>query len=432
MERDLSFKLRKDAMDKLKIQGGGSLNGTVQVSGAKNASLPILISAILGSGKSRFERVPDLQDIKTTELVLNHLGLQSTFANGVMTLDASKIKTVEAPYDLVRKMRASVLVLGPLLAREGRAKVSLPGGCAIGARPIDFHLTALEKLGAKITLDGGYVVAEAKKLRGNRVAFDFPSVGATENAMMAAVLAEGETVLENCAKEPEIADLAVSLRSMGAKITGEGSERITIQGVSSLSGANHRVVGDRIEAGTFLAAALATRGKVTVEGLAPHHLESVLTKFEEAGALISRGNESITLEARGRARGTDVKTQPFPGFPTDMQAQFMAAMCVADGSSLITETIFENRFMHVPELARLGCDLTIRGNSVLVRGKEKLKGAPLMATDLRASASLVMGALCAEGETIVSRIYHLDRGYEKMEEKLKTLGAKITRVREAD
>jgi UDP-N-acetylglucosamine 1-carboxyvinyltransferase len=428
MERNFGFEL----MDKLKITGGKSLSGTVQVSGAKNASLPILISAILGSGKSRFERVPDLQDIKTTELVLNHLGLKSTHENGIMTLDAAKIATVEAPYDLVRKMRASVLVLGPLLAREGRAKVSLPGGCAIGARPIDFHLFALEKLGAKITLDGGYVIAEAKRLKGNRVAFEFPSVGATENAMMAACLADGETVLENSAKEPEIVDLAIALRSMGAKISGEGTERIHIQGVNSLAGANHRVVGDRIEAGTFLAAALATRGKVTVEGLAPHHLESVLQKFEAAGAVVVRGEESIGLEARGRGKGTDVTTQPFPGFPTDMQAQFMTAMCVADGSSLITETIFENRFMHVPELTRLGGDLTIRGNSVLVRGTARLKAAPLMATDLRASASLVIGGLCAEGETVVSRIYHLDRGYERMEEKLKGLGAQIERVKDSE
>ncbi len=419
-------------MDKLKIQGGSPLNGTVSVSGAKNAALPILISAILGRGKSRFTRVPALQDIKTTELVLNHLGLASTFENGVMTLDAGKIATVDAPYDLVRKMRASVLVLGPLLAREGRAKVSLPGGCAIGARPIDFHLKALEKLGAKITLEGGYVIAEAKRLKGARVAFEFPSVGATENAMMAATLAEGETVLENCAKEPEIVDLAISLRSMGAKLEGEGTETIRIQGVNSLEGADHRIVGDRIEAGTFLAAALATQGKVRVEGLAPTHLEAVLQKFEEAGGRIERGAEFISLEATGRGKGTDVTTQPFPGFPTDMQAQFMAAMCVADGASLITETIFENRFMHVPELARLGADLTIRGNSVMVRGSKNLVGAPLMATDLRASASLVMGGLCAKGETIVNRIYHLDRGYERMEEKLRSLGAKIERAKESE
>jgi UDP-N-acetylglucosamine 1-carboxyvinyltransferase len=419
-------------MDKLRIRGGKVLNGTVEVSGAKNAALPILISAILGSGKSRFERVPALQDIKTTELVLNHLGLKSEFANGVMTLDASKIDTVDAPYDLVRKMRASVLVLGPLLAREGKAKVSLPGGCAIGARPIDFHLSALEKLGAKITLEGGYVLAEAKKLRGNRIVFDFPSVGATENAMMAASLAEGESLLENCAREPEIIDLAISLRSMGAKIEGEGTEQIQIQGVNSLSGANHRVVGDRIEAGTFLAAALATRGRVKVLGLEPHHIESVLQKLEETGAKIIREDEAITLESNGRARAVDVKTQPFPGFPTDMQAQFMAAMCVADGASLITETIFENRFMHVPELTRLGAQLTIRGNTVQVKGVEKLLAAPLMATDLRASASLVMGGLCAEGETVVSRIYHLDRGYERMEEKLRALGADIDRVKESE
>jgi UDP-N-acetylglucosamine 1-carboxyvinyltransferase len=417
-------------MDKLKIRGGKALSGTVKISGAKNAALPILISAILGEGKSRFESVPALQDIKTTELVLNHLGLSSVFENGVMTLDASKIATVDAPYDLVRKMRASVLVLGPLLAREGKAKVSLPGGCAIGARPINFHLTALEKLGAKITLDGGYVIAEAKRLRGDRVVFEFPSVGATENAMMAAALADGETLLENAAKEPEIIDLAISLRTMGAKIEGEGTEKIRIQGVSSLRGANHRVVGDRIEAGTFLAAALATRGKVRIEGLAPRHLESVLQKFEEAGAKITREAEAITLEAVGRAKGTDVKTFPFPGFPTDMQAQFMAAMCVADGASVITETIFENRFMHVPELTRLGADLTVRGNTVMVQGKEKLLGAPVMATDLRASASLVIGGLCAAGETTVSRIYHLDRGYERMEEKLRGLGAQIERVKD--
>lgn len=420
------------SMDKLRIRGGKALQGTVEISGAKNAALPILISAILGSGKSRFERVPGLQDIKTTELVLNHLGLSSTYENGVMILDAAKIATVDAPYDLVRKMRASILVLGPLLAREGRAKVSLPGGCAIGARPIDFHLRALEKLGAKITLEGGYVIAEAKRLRGNRVTFDFPSVGATENAMMAATLADGETLLENCAKEPEIVDLAISLRSMGAKIDGEGTEHIRIQGVNSLTGANHRVVGDRIEAGTFLAAALATRGKVRVNGLAPHHIESVLQKLEETGAIIHRHEEGVTLESNGRAKGTDFTTQPFPGFPTDMQAQFMAAMCVADGPSLITETIFENRFMHVPELARLGADLTVRGNTVMVKGVAKLLAAPVMATDLRASASLVMGGLCAEGETTVSRIYHLDRGYERMEEKLRSLGADITRVKESE
>jgi len=417
-------------MDKIRISGGVPLRGEVRVSGAKNSALPVLISALVGEGPSVYEGVPDLQDIKTTELVLNHLGLVSRFENNRMTLDATKIATVDAPYDLVRKMRASVLVLGPLVARMGEAKVSLPGGCAIGARPINFHLTALEKLGAKITLENGYVIAQAKRLQGNRVVFEFPSVGATENIMMAAALARGETVLENCAKEPEIVDLAVALRSMGAVIEGEGTETIRIQGKDRLNGARHTIVGDRIEAGTFLAAALATGGQVKVLGLAPVHLDSVLDKFEEAGAKITRETDSMTLEATGRPKGTDIKTLPFPGFPTDMQAQFMAAMCVAEGSSVISETIFENRFMHVPELTRMGADLTIRSNTVHVRGKGKLIGAPVMATDLRASASLIIAGMAAEGETVVSRIYHLDRGYERMEEKLRKLGARIERVKD--
>lgn len=417
-------------MDKIRIKGGVPLKGEVRVSGAKNSALPVLISSLLGEGKSVYERVPDLQDIKTTELVLNHLGIQSRFEKNRMTLDASQITTVDAPYDLVRKMRASVLVLGPLLARMGEAKVSLPGGCAIGARPINFHLTALEKLGAKITLENGYVIAQAKRLQGNRVVFEFPSVGATENIMMAAVLAKGETVLENCAKEPEISDLALALRSMGAEIEGEGTETIRIQGKDRLNAARHTVIGDRIEAGTFLAAALATGGNVKVAGLAPVHLDSVLEKFEEAGARITRDADAMTLEATGRPRACDIKTLPFPGFPTDMQAQFMAAMCVADGSSVISETIFENRFMHVPELVRMGADLTIRANTVHVRGKDRLIGAPVMATDLRASASLIIAGLAAQGETVVSRIYHLDRGYERMEEKLGKLGARIERVKE--
>lgn len=416
-------------MDKIKIYGGVKLKGSVRVSGAKNSALPVLISSLLADKESEFNCVPDLHDIKTTELVLNHLGVKSSFKNNVMKLDASKITTVDAPYDLVRKMRASVLVLGPLVARMGKAKVSLPGGCAIGARPIGFHLTALEKLGAKITLEGGYVMAEAKKLIGNRIVFDFPSVGATENTMMAAALAQGETVLENCAREPEIVDLADSLRSMGVKIEGDGTETIRIQGVSSLKGAMHSVIGDRIEAGTFLAAGLATQGQVKVEGINPAQMESVLQKFEDAGAKIIREKNSVELISQGRPKATDIKTLPFPGFPTDMQAQFMAALCVADGSSLITETIFENRFMHVPELSRLGADLTVRGNTVVVRGKEKLVGAPLMATDLRASASLIIGGLCAEGETVISRIYHLDRGYEKVEQKLKSLGARVERIK---
>jgi UDP-N-acetylglucosamine 1-carboxyvinyltransferase len=420
-------------MDKIKIIGGTPLRGSIEVSGAKNSALPVLISSILGQTPSHFKKVPALQDIKTTELVLNHLGITSRtegLGQNELVLDSSSIATTEAPYDLVRKMRASVLVLGPLVAKMGNAKVSLPGGCAIGARPINFHLTALQKLGATITLENGYVIAQAKRLKGNRVIFEFPSVGTTENIMMAACLAQGETVLENCAREPEIVDLADSLRSMGAMIEGDGTETIRIQGRDSLRGAQHVIMGDRIEAGTFLAAALATRGKVEVTGLAPIHLDAVLNKFEEAGALITRAEKSITLEARGRARGTDIQTLPFPGFPTDMQAQFMTAMCLAEGSSVITETIFENRFMHVPELMRLGADLTIRGSTVHVRGKQELVGAPLMATDLRASASLVIGGLAARGETQVSRIYHLDRGYENMEHKLKSLGAQIERVKD--
>jgi UDP-N-acetylglucosamine 1-carboxyvinyltransferase len=330
-------------------------------------------------------------------------------------------------------MRASVVVLGPLVARYGYAKVSLPGGCAIGARPINFHLTGLEKLGAQIDLQDGYVIARAKRLRGARVAFEFPSVGATENILMAAALADGESILENCAREPEIVDLARTLRAMGAQIEGEGSETIRVQGKTELAGCDYEVMGDRIEAGTFLAAAFATGGEVTVRGLDPEFLEAVLARFEEAGAKVHRGTDrTIRLESHGqRPQAVDVTTLPYPGFPTDMQAQFMSVMAVADGVSILRETIFENRFMHVPELARLGADITIRGNTAMIKGVSQLSGAPLMATDLRASASLIIGGLCAQGETSVSRIYHLDRGYERMEEKLRSLGARIERIKES-
>jgi UDP-N-acetylglucosamine 1-carboxyvinyltransferase len=417
-------------MDKIVIRGGKPLQGSVQVSGAKNAALPILISSLLAEGDCLFGRVPNLQDIRTTQKLLSHLGVgvEFDFARNELRTRAATGSSCEAPYDLVRTMRASVVVLGPLLARFGRAKVSLPGGCAIGARPINFHLTGLEKLGASIELEQGYVIATARKLQGARVRFDFPSVGATENVLMAAVLARGESVLENCAKEPEIVDLARALRAMGARIEGEGSETIRVQGVDALGGCEYDIMGDRIEAGTFLAAGFATRGDVTVRGLDPEYLESVLVKMEESGATIERGAQSIRLSGQKRPGPTDVTTLPYPGFPTDMQAQFMALMVVADGTSVITETIFENRFMHVPELARLGADITIKGNAAVVRGKEKLVGAPLMATDLRASASLILGGLCAEGETVVNRIYHLDRGYERIEEKLRSLGADIQRV----
>jgi UDP-N-acetylglucosamine 1-carboxyvinyltransferase len=419
-------------MDKMRIQGGKRLQGKVQVSGAKNAALPILISSILADGPCIFTQVPDLQDVRTTAKLLAGLGIKVNAElekKNIVEIDAHRVENFEAPYDLVRTMRASVVVLGPLLARLGKAKVSLPGGCAIGARPINFHLTGLEKLGAQIELEGGYVIATAKKLQGGRVPFEFPSVGATENVMMAAVLASGESVLENCAREPEIVDLARALRAMGAELEGEGTETIRIQGKPSLHGCNYKIMGDRIEAGTYLAAGFGTQGDVTVEEIAPEHLESVLAKFEESGAEITRGENSIRIIAKERARGVDMTTQPFPGYPTDMQAQFMAVMAVSNGASLISENIFENRFMHVPELVRLGADITIRGNTALVRGKDKLIGAPLMATDLRASASLILGGLFAEGETTVNRIYHLDRGYERMDQKLRNLGASIERIK---
>ncbi len=417
-------------MDKMRIRGGKPLHGSVQASGAKNAALPILISAMLTGGRCRYTRVPKLQDIRTTLKLLGHLGakIDAKLDQHQVEIDGSSIGETEAPYDLVKTMRASVLVMGPLLARFGKARVSLPGGCAIGARPINFHLTGFERLGARIELEGGYVTATAKKLKGDRVRFDMPSVGATENVLMAAALAEGESVLENCAKEPEIVDLAHALRAMGLELEGEGTEVIRVQGNPSLQGCSHAIMADRIEAGTFLAAGFITEGDVTVTGIAPEHLEAILVKFEEAGATIERKPDSVRLKANGRPKGTDITTLPFPGFPTDMQAQFMAVLTIADGASVVTETIFENRFMHVSELLRLGADITIRGNSALVRGKPGLQGAPLMATDLRASASLILCGLRAEGETVVDRIYHLDRGYERMEVRLRALGADIERI----
>lgn len=417
-------------MDKMRIRGGKPLKGVVQVSGSKNAALPILISSLLSAERCKFRCVPNLQDIRTTLKLLSHMGVavESQFEKNEVALTAANISRTEAPYELVSTMRASVVVLGPLLARFGKARVSLPGGCAIGARPINYHLSGLEKLGAEIKLEGGYVIARASKLKGARIAFEFPSVGATENLMMAATLAQGETVLENCAREPEIVDLGRALRAMGAELEGEGTEIIRIQGKSALKGCDYSIMGDRIEAGTFLAAALATGGAIRVTGLDPAFLEAVLVKFEEAGAQITREDGAISLSSRGRPMSTDLTTLPYPGFPTDMQAQFMAVMAVAEGASVITETIFENRFMHVSELSRLGADITIRGNAAMVRGQKQLLGAPLMATDLRASASLIIGALCAQGESVVNRIYHLDRGYERMEEKLGRLGAEVERI----
>lgn len=418
-------------MDKVRITGGVPLRGTVKVSGSKNSALPILFSTLLTEETVELDRVPDLQDIRTSHALLEQMGVEVVpVSAGAWKYRAANVLSQEAPYDLVRKMRASVLVLGPLLARFGRAKVSLPGGCAIGARPINFHLAGLEKLGAQIQLEQGYVLATAKRLKGARVVFDFPSVGATENLMMAASLAQGETALENCAKEPEIVDLARLLAAMGVKIEGAGTERILIQGRDGLKAAKHAIIGDRIEAGTYLTAAMTTRGSVRVDGIEPEFLESVLVKMEEAGAKITRAKDSISIDSPTRPRAVDFSTQPFPGFPTDMQAQLMAVLCLAEGTSTIEETIFENRYMHVPELTRLGADISIKANAAIIRGKERLIGAPLMATDLRASASLVIAGLAAEGETIVNRIYHLDRGYERMEDKLRKLGAKIERLKE--
>ncbi len=414
----------------MRMRGGQPLKGVVQVSGAKNAALPILIASLLTEERCSFQRVPDLHDIEHAMQLLAFLGVQGSFLreSNQVSLQANNISTYQAPYDLVKSMRASVYVLGPLLARFGEAQVSLPGGCAIGARPINLHLTGLEKLGATIELARGDILATARKgLRGNRISFDFPSVGATVNLLMAATLARGETVLENAAQEPEVVDLAKVLSKMGAHIAGAGTSVIHIQGKESLTGCSHAILGDRIEAGTFLMAAFMTQGDVRVEGIDPLLLESVLAKLEAAGARLTCGDQWVGLRATARPQAVDITTLPFPGFPTDLQAQFMALMSRSEGVSLMTETIFENRFMHVAELARMGADLSIHGNAVRVRGKERLQGAAVTASDLRASASLIIAGLAAEGETTLSEIYHLERGYDKMELKLKKLGAEIAR-----
>ena len=419
-------------MDKLRIEGGAPLKGTVRISGAKNAALPILFGALLHAGPSRIENLPALQDIRTTRALLKELGVQVSDGVHELDIDASMLNSAKAPYELVRKMRASVLCLGPLLARNGFARVSLPGGCAIGARPIDQHLRGLEALGAEITLDKGYVRAEAPEggLQGARYVFDMVTVGGTENLMMAATLAKGTTVLENAAREPEIVDLARALRSMGAEIHGAGSTVITIEGKDRLGPMNHRVIADRIEAGTYLAAAAITQGDVLLEGANLEDLEPVISKLGRAGVEVRREGDGLRVRHHGELHAVDMETQPHPGFPTDMQAQFMSLMCLADGSSAITETIFENRFMHVPELARMGADIKIKGRTAFVRGVKELNGASVMATDLRASVALVIAGLAAKGTTEVRRIYHLDRGYEFIEKKLSGLGANVKRVPE--
>jgi UDP-N-acetylglucosamine 1-carboxyvinyltransferase len=414
-------------MDKIVIEGGHRLRGEVRISGAKNAALPILCSAILTGGRCTFKNVPVLNDIRTMGRLLARLGC-TVEGTRTVTIEAKKLTSLEAPYDLVKTMRASVLVLGPLVARHGRARVSLPGGCAIGARPIDQHLKGLEAMGAKITLSHGYVEAKAKRLTGARIVCDMPTVTGTENLMMAAALAKGRTVIENAAREPEVEELARVLNKMGARIQGAGTAVVSIEGVDELEAIEHAIIPDRIEAGTFMVAAAVTRGDVLVRDCLPEHLDAVTAKLRAAGADVVSEEGGLRVRARGAMQPVDITTQPFPGFPTDMQAQFMVLASIAEGQSVITETIFENRYMHVQELARMGADIHVDGRTSVIRGVPKLQGTTVMATDLRASASLVLAGLVASGSTEILRVYHLDRGYEQIERKLSKLGARIRRV----
>lgn len=417
-------------MDKLVITGGARLDGTVTISGAKNAALPILAGTLLASEPVVVSNVPHLKDVSTTLTLLQSMGAEVTFDDKLnVEVDATNIGEYRAPYDLVKTMRASILVLGPLLARYGKADVSLPGGCAIGARPVNLHVQGLQAMGADVIVENGYIRARAERLQGARIAMDTVTVTGTENLMMAATLARGETVLDNAACEPEVGDLADFLNGMGANIEGAGTGTIRINGVESLAGVRHTVLPDRIETGTYLVAAAVTRGKVRVRDAAPDTLEAVLQKLKEAGADIETGPDWITLDMCGRRpQAVDIRTQPYPAFPTDMQAQFCALNAVADGVGTVTETIFENRFQHVLELQRMGADIRLEGNTAICTGVDRLTAAPVMATDLRASASLVLAGLAAEGDTVVDRIYHVDRGYERIEEKLRQLGAGIRRT----
>ena len=417
-------------MDKLAIVGGKPLDGEVRISGAKNAALPILAATLLAEGPVTLRNVPKLNDIATTLKLLKRMGVAAEHRDdGSVTVDAAGINEFIAPYELVKTMRASILVLGPLLGRFGHADVSLPGGCAIGARPVNLHVMGLRAMGAAITIDNGYIRARASKLKGARIVLDTVTVTGTENLMMAAVCAEGETVIENAAREPEIGDLAAFLKKMGARIEGAGSDTIHIEGVDRLTAADYDVMPDRIESGTYLVAAAITGGRVRLTHADPKHLDAVLQKLAEASAHVALGSDWIELNMHGRKpQAVDIKTAPYPAFPTDMQAQFCALNAVAEGTATITETIFENRFQHVLELQRLGANLSIQGNTVIARGVHRLTGAPVMATDLRASASLVLAGLTAVGTTLVDRIYHVDRGYERIEAKLGSLGADIRRV----
>src|SRR5450830_114814 len=417
-------------MDQLKIVGGKRLDGAIVISGAKNAALPILCAGLLTAGDLELSNVPRLHDVKTMLKLLEQTGLKVQQDGETVTLNGSHIDSLEAPYDLVKTTRASILVLGPLLARFGEAKVSLPGGCAIGSRPVDQHIKGLEAMGAEITIDAGYIYAKAKRLKGTRIVTDMITVTGTENLLMAAVLADGETVLENAAREPEVSDLAHLLVAMGAKIEGIGTDRLVVQGVSKLHGATHSVIADRIETGTFLCAVAAVGGDVTLKNTRSNFLDAALDKLREAGAILTSGEDWIRVQMARRPKAVSFRTTEYPGFPTDMQAQFMALNCIADGTSHVTETIFENRFMHVQELNRLGAAIDIEGNTAIIKGVGKFVGAPVMATDLRASASLVIAGLAAEGETLIERIYHLDRGYDRMEVKLSAVGAQIERVKQ--
>ena len=416
-------------MDKLLIHGGSPLAGEVRISGAKNAALPIMCASLLSAAPLRLTNVPHLRDVTTLLNLLGGMGIAVSLDEKLgLELDAGRLHTPLAPYELVKTMRASILVLGPLLARCGEARVSLPGGCAIGQRPVDLHIKGLQAMGADIRVEHGYIIARAERLKGARIASDLVTVTGTENLMMAACLAEGTSVIENAAREPEVVDLAVCLKAMGANIEGAGSGMIRIEGVAALAGAEHRIMPDRIETGTFLVAAAATGGSVRLRNTSARILEAVVDKLREAGAKITAEDDAIALEMDGPPTSVNLRTAPYPAFPTDMQAQFMALDCIARGTAVLTETIFENRFMHALELQRLGADIEISGNTAVVKGVPQLDGATVMATDLRASASLVIAGLVAKGETVVERIYHLDRGYECIEEKLSQLGARIKRI----
>jgi UDP-N-acetylglucosamine 1-carboxyvinyltransferase len=415
-------------MNKIVIEGGISLNGSVNISGSKNAALPAIASCILTGGWHRVRNVPSLKDIETIKMIMSGIGIDFQEDNNTLSVNSDNIREYEAPYDLVKTMRASILLLGPLLARMGKARISMPGGCAIGARPVNLHLKALAAMGVEMSLDHGYIDARAERLTGADIFFDNSTVTGTENIMMAAVKAEGRTILRNAAKEPEIVDLANMLRSMGAQIDGEGTDTIIINGVRELIPAEHSIIPDRIEAGTFMIASTMTKGKIKIDNCIPEHLTAVIEKLRSVGAAIEIIDNTVIVRGPDTINSIDIKTMPFPGFPTDLQAQFMALMCIAGGSSIITETIFENRFIHVSELKRMGADITISGNQALIRGRNRLLAAPVMATDLRASASLILAGLVAKnGRTEVYRIYHLDRGYESLEKKFQALGARIWR-----